>query len=93
VLTFILILLLLAAVFGVLGAVLKIAFVLILSLVLVTAVLIWAGWWWVRSRMRQVERDWQHRVEQDRRRRDAVDIHRARNEAGDDPPELGRGGP
>jgi len=89
VLTFILILLLLAAIFGVLGAVLKIALVLILSLVLVTAVLVWAGWWWVRSRMRGLERDLQQRSEEDRRRQGSVDIRRVRNEAEDDPPELG----
>ncbi|MEW6058698.1 MAG: hypothetical protein AB1551_00895 [Actinomycetota bacterium] len=90
-LTFVLIVLLLAAALGVLGVVLKIALVLVLSFVLATAVLIWAGWWWLRSSMRNVERDWQHRIEQDRRRRNAIDIRRGRNEAEEEPPELGRG--
>jgi sulfite exporter TauE/SafE len=92
VLTFVLILLLLAAIFGVLGTVLKIALVAVLAFVLATAALIWAGLWWVRSRMRGLERDWQQRNERDRRRRSAVDIRRVRNEAEDDPPELGRNG-
>jgi threonine/homoserine/homoserine lactone efflux protein len=90
VLTFILILLLVAAAFGLLGAVLKIALVLVLSLVLAIAVLVWAGWWALRSRMRRLEREWQLKAEQDRRRQRAVDIRHVRNEADDDPPELGR---
>lgn len=55
--TFILILLLVAAVFGVLGAVLKVALILVLSFVLATSLMLWAGWWWFRNRMQAFQRD------------------------------------
>ena len=90
-LTFILVLLLLAAVFGVLGAVLKIALILALSIVLAIAVLLWAGWWWFRRRVRAFEREWARQSDQEARRRRAVDIRGVQDEAGDDPPALGEG--
>ena len=86
--TFILILLLVAAVFGVLGAVLKVALILVLSFVLATTVMLWAGWWWFRNRMKAFQRD----LELEARRRRAVDARPVRNEADDDRTELG-GGP
>ena len=49
---FILILLLLAAVFGVLGAVLKVAAVLILSAFLAVAVLAAVAWWALKRKAR-----------------------------------------
>lgn len=87
--TFILILLVVAAVFGVLGAVLKVALILVLSFVLATTVLLWAGWWWFRSRMQAFQRD----LELEQRRRRVVDTRPVRNEADDDRPELGAGPP
>ena len=87
--TFILILLLVAAVFGVLGAVLKVALILVLSFVLATTVMLWAGWWWFRNRMQAFQRD----LELEARRRGAVDARPVRNEADDDRPELGGGAP
>jgi hypothetical protein len=42
--------------------------------------------------MRAYQREWQRAAQQDERRRGAVDIRRVQNEAGGDPPELGRGG-
>ena len=86
--TFILILLLVAAVFGVLGAVLKVALILVLSFVLATTVILWAGWWWFRNRMQAFQRD----LEFEARRRRAIDARPVRNEADDDRTELG-GGP
>ena len=86
--TFILILLLVAAVFGVLGSVLKVALILVLSFVLATTVMLWAGWWWFRNRMHAFQRD----LELEARRRRAVDARPVRNEADDDRTELG-GGP
>lgn len=92
--TFILILLLLAAAFGVLGAVLKIAFVLMLSIVLTVAVLAWGTWFWLKRRVRELEREVERqRVEQDRRRR-AIDVRHVPNEAPREPTaplELGDG--
>lgn len=52
-LVFVLILLLMAAVLGVLGAVLKVTAVLILSLFLATAISIAAVWWFVRQQTRR----------------------------------------
>jgi len=89
VITFILILLLVAAVFGVLGAVLKVALILVLSFVLATTLMLWAGWWWFRNRMQAFQRD----LELEARRRRAVDTRPVRNEADDDRPELGGGAP
>jgi uncharacterized protein (DUF58 family) len=55
---FILILLLLAAIFGVLGAVLKVAAVLILSAFLAVAVLAGVAWWALKRKARQIQRDY-----------------------------------
>ncbi len=52
-LVFVLILLLMAAVLGVLGAVLKVTAVLILSLFLATAISIAAVWWFVKRQTRR----------------------------------------
>lgn len=52
-LVFVLILLLMAAVLGILGAVLKVTAVLILSLFLATAISIAAVWWFVRRQTRR----------------------------------------
>lgn len=90
-LTFIFVLLLLAAIFGVLGAVLKIALILALSAVLAIAVLLWAGWWWFRRRVHAFEREWARQSEQEARHRRAVDIRRVQDEGGGDPPPLGDG--
>jgi hypothetical protein len=54
---FVLILLVLAAMAGVLGAVLKVAFVLILSLVLAVVVIGAIGYYWVRGRVRSFSRE------------------------------------
>ena len=53
---FILILLLIAAVFGVLGTVLKVAFVLVLAGLLVIATVGLLGYYWFRYRMRDYRR-------------------------------------
>lgn len=93
-LTFILVLLLLAAVFGILGAVLKVALVLALGIVLAVVVLTWSGWLWLKRRVREFERevDRQH-TEQERRRR-AIDVRHVENEAGRaEPLELPDGDP
>jgi hypothetical protein len=55
--TLILILLLLAAVFGVLAAVLKITLVIVLSILLTIAVLVAVGYYWIRYRMYRFRRD------------------------------------
>ncbi len=55
--TFVLILLLLAAAFGVLGLVLKAALVIILSILLSIAFLVAFGYYWLRWRVRQYQRD------------------------------------
>lgn len=50
---FILILLLLAAIFGVLGTVLKVTAVLFLSLILTITLLVALGWWAIKRQMRE----------------------------------------
>lgn len=80
-LVFILILLLVAAAFGVLGAVLKIAFALLLGSILAVTLAVCATWYYLRYRSRA----WQHAIyqrqqEEDRRRR-AIDVRHVRNEA------------
>ncbi len=67
-LTFILILLLLAAVFGVLGAVLKVTLVLVLSVILTIAMLVAFGYWWVRYRMYRFQREVERYRDEQRRR-------------------------
>ena len=54
---FVLILLLLAAVFGVLGAVLKVAAVLVLSVVLAVTVSVALVWWGLKRGARSLQRD------------------------------------
>lgn len=87
--TFILIVLLIAAVFGVLGAVLKIALILALSAILATALLAALTVWYVRVRLAAANRDLRLRAEQERRRREAYDVGVARDEP--PPGELGGG--
>jgi membrane protein implicated in regulation of membrane protease activity len=70
---FILVLILLAAAAGVLGAVLKVTLILVLSLVLSVVVLAWIGVWYAKRRMRQFQRDVEVRLDHDRRRRVAYD--------------------
>ena len=72
--TFILILLLVAAVFGVLGAVLKVALVLVLSLVLAVSAAVWGVTWYARHRLREWQDQFDRSSEQVRRRRDAYDV-------------------
>jgi uncharacterized protein (DUF58 family) len=79
--TFILILLLIAAIFGVLGAVLKAAFILALGLILAFAVLIWGGWWYAKRRMRAWQREFDLRLQENDRRRRAIDVRHVPNEA------------
>jgi NADH:ubiquinone oxidoreductase subunit 6 (subunit J) len=58
---FILILLLLAAIFGVLGAVLKVAAIIVFSVVLAVAVLVAFAWWAIKRQAREFQRDAQRR--------------------------------
>jgi membrane protein implicated in regulation of membrane protease activity len=81
VLTLILILLLIAAIFGVLGAVLKAFLILILAGLLFVAVAIWAATFWFRRRVREVERAFGV----DDRRARPTGLRRVRNEADRDP--------
>jgi membrane protein implicated in regulation of membrane protease activity len=87
---FILVLLLIAAIFGVLGAVLKAALVLALGLILAFTVVIWGGWWYAKRRMRDWQRDMDRRIEETERRRRAIDVRRVPNEADG---ERGQGAP
>ena len=86
--TFVLILLLIAAIFGVLGAVLKIALVLVLGLILGVTLLAWGTWWWLRRRMRDLQRELDRRAAEDGGRRRAIDVRHVPNEA---EPSSGRG--
>jgi putative Mn2+ efflux pump MntP len=83
---FILILLLLAAVTGVLGAVLKVTLILVLSLILATILLAWIGVWYAKRRMRAFQRDVEVRIDMARRRRGSYDVGRP----GDPPLDDGR---
>jgi membrane protein implicated in regulation of membrane protease activity len=71
---FLVILLVLAAAAGVLGAVLKVTLVIVLSFVLAVVLLAWIGAWYAKRRFREFQRDVQIRFEQDRRRREAYDV-------------------
>jgi hypothetical protein len=88
VLTFVLILLLLAAIFGVLGAVLKVVLILVLAAMLFVAFAVWAGMLWFRRRVREFERAMGADQRMDERRRRAVDVRRVRNQADRDPEGL-----
>lgn len=78
---FILIMILLAAATGVLGAVLKVTLILVLSLVLSIVVLAWIGVWYAKRRMRRFQRDVEVRIDQARRRREAYDLGDGRSES------------
>ena len=69
-----LLLVVLAAAAGILGAVLKATLVIVLSLVLAVVVLFWIGSWYVRRRMRGFQRDVERRFDAARRRREAYDL-------------------
>lgn len=98
---FILILLLVAAIFGVLGAVLKFALVLVLGLVLGFTLLAWGLWFAAKRRVSAWQREMEVRATQNAQRQRALDIRYVENEAqgegpdGDppdgDPLELGAG--
>lgn len=79
--TFIVVLLLLAAIFGVLGVVLKIALALVLGIVLTVAVLAWGGWLWLKHRVHDLEREAERERELQERRRRAIDVRHVPNEA------------
>ena len=79
--TFILILLLVAAIFGILGAVLKAAFIIAFGLILAFAVLTWGGWWYAKRRMRVWQRELDLRLQENDRRRRAIDVRHVPNEA------------
>jgi uncharacterized membrane protein len=53
----ILILLVLAAAFGVLGAVLKATAFLLLTIALVVTLMVAFGWWWFKKQVRTVQKD------------------------------------
>lgn len=95
---FILILLLVAAIFGVLGAVLKFALVLVLGLVLAFTLLAWGLWFAARRRMRTWQQEMELRAQQNAQRGRAIDVRHVPNEADGerpdgDPLELGAGEP
>jgi len=78
---FILILILLAAAAGILGAVLKVTLILVLSLVLSVVVLAGIGVWYAKRQMRRFQRDVEVRLDQARRRREAYDLGEGRTES------------
>jgi flagellar basal body-associated protein FliL len=59
---FILILLLFAAVFGVLGTVLKVTAILVLSVILAVAVLAGLAWWGLKRKARQFQAEYNREV-------------------------------
>lgn len=83
--TFVVILLLIAAVFGILGAVLKIALILVLAAILAAALIAWAGWIWFRRRIRAFEQQ----VTGSGRGQGSFDVRHVENVADREPPELG----
>ena len=83
--TFIVILLLIAAVFGILGAVLKVALILVLAVILVLALIAWAGWLWFRKRIRAFEQQFPG----SRGVQGSFDVRHVENEADGEPPKLG----
>jgi membrane protein implicated in regulation of membrane protease activity len=78
---FILLLIVLAAAAGVLGAVLKVTLIVVLSLILSVVVLAWIGVWYAKRRMREFQRDVEVRLEHARRRREAYDLGDGRSES------------
>ena len=79
---FVLILLLVAAVFGVLGAVLKVALVIVLSIVLAVTALVVIATWYLRRRVRAFQHQFEATIGRQQRRRGAYDV----DAPGDDPP-------
>ena len=79
--TVILILLLVAAIFGVLGAVLKIALVLILGLILAFTLLVWGLWFTAKRRIQTWQREVDRQMEENARRQRAIDVRHVPNEA------------
>lgn len=71
---FLLIVLLLLAAAGVLGAVLKVTLILVVSLVLTVVVLAWIGTWYAKRRLRAFQADLEQRADQQRRRQQAYDV-------------------
>lgn len=65
-LVFVLILLLLAALFGILGAVLKVTLILVLSFLLMATVLAALGWWALKRSARNLSREYDQQVAQHR---------------------------
>jgi hypothetical protein len=65
VVTFVLILLLLAAIFGVLGVVLKATLVIVLTILLTIAVIVAAGYYWLRYRVYRFRRDLDRSYDED----------------------------
>ena len=76
---FILVLILLAAAAGILGAVLKVTLIVVLSLVLSVVVLAWLGVWYAKRRMQRFQREVEVRIDQARRRREAYDVGNGRS--------------
>ena len=68
------ILLILAAAAGVLGAVLKVTLVIVLALVFTIVVLAWLATWYVKHRVRGFQQDVERRFDEARRRRSAYDV-------------------
>jgi Flp pilus assembly protein TadB len=84
---FVLLLLLLAAATGVLGAVLKATLIVVVSLVLSVVALGWLGTWYAKRRIRGFQREFDQRLDHERRRQRAYDV-------GEDPtgqPRIGDG--
>ena len=73
---FVLVLLLIAAAAGILGAVLKVTLILVLSLVLAIVLMGWIGVWYAKRRMREFQREVEVRIDESRRRREAYDVGR-----------------
>jgi uncharacterized membrane protein len=80
--TFVVILLLIAAAFGIFWAVLKFALILALAFILALTLLAWAGWLWFRRRIRAFE----EQVTGHREGR--FDLRHVQNEADREPPPL-----
>jgi uncharacterized membrane protein YdjX (TVP38/TMEM64 family) len=68
------VLLVLAAAAGVLGAILKATIVIVLALVLSVIALFWIGSWYLKRRVRGFQQDVERRFDAARRRRDAYDV-------------------
>ena len=80
----VLILLLLAAVFGVLGAVLKAVAFLVLTAVLTVTVLVALAWWGIRRKAREFQAEYDREITQQRSTR--YRVNEAQRQTGDLPP-------